>query len=94
MSEFSENNEGASRDIVTLQMLMTNSSFGHEYARKEFESARSYDQKEELLAKMDHFKRIYFEARQTVSYHFPELLEDIEKDLLSQKLAIFSEFNA
>lgn len=86
--------ENHTDDLMNLQMLMTNSSFGHEYARKEFSESHSFDKKEKLLAKMDHYKRIYFEAREAIQNYFPEKLDAIEKDLLSQKQTLFTEYNA
>ena len=81
-------------DILSLQMLLTNSSLGHEYARKEFEIARSFEKKERLLAKMEHYKKVYFETREVLQEYFPEKLDDIEKDLLSQKQTALTEYNA
>ncbi|MBI1910301.1 MAG: hypothetical protein HYS22_09050 [Deltaproteobacteria bacterium] len=87
-------NQEKADDILNLQMLLTNSSFGHEYARKEYEGARTFEKKERLLAKMEHYKRVYFEAREVLMEYFPDKLDDIEKDLLSQKQTALTEYNA
>lgn len=102
MSHFDENTElgiqtyevEEGSDPATLQLLMTNSSFGHEYARKELEKAEAYHQKEELLEKMAYFRSVYFQARDLLAQSCPDKVEDLEKDLQSQKQAVFTDYNA
>ncbi|MDO8644249.1 MAG: hypothetical protein Q7S00_04695 [bacterium] len=92
--QFDEEAGFETKDVASLQMLLTNSSFGHEYARKEFESAKSFGDKEELLEKMHYFKEVYFKARKALDENFPEVLDHIEQDIVSQKQAVFTTYNA
>ena len=41
-----------------------------------------------------YFRGVYFQARELLLNNFPEKIEEIENDLLSQKQSIFTEFNA
>ena len=94
MRQFDEGLDVEGQDLASLQMLLTNSSFGHEYARKEFETAKNFGDKEELLEKMNYFKEVYFKARQALYDNFPEVLDHIEQDIVTQKQAVFTTYNA
>lgn len=82
------------KDLVELQMVLTNSSISHEYIRKEYENAKSFQQRQELLEKMEIYKEAYFEARLTLQNIDPSIVEDLEKDLMSQKQTVMIEYNA
>ena len=76
--------------ILELQMLLTNSSFGHEYARMEMEQTRSNFKRTMLVEKLENFRRIYFEARNELATFSPDIVESIEKDLSAQKSFFFT----
>jgi len=76
--------------ILELQMLLTNSSFGHEYARMEMEKTRSNFKRSMLVEKLENFRRIYFEARHELAAFSPDIVESIEKDLATQKTIFFT----
>jgi hypothetical protein len=84
--------EGKS-ELVNLQMLLVSSSMNHEYIRKAYEKTRSFDRKQQLLAKMSELKTLYFTARNKLAQNHPERLEAIESELRHQKLTVFSEQN-
>lgn len=93
------NSEGNSKDskrqgTLELEMVLQNSSFGHEYARMELEQTQDFLLQEELIRKMESCKRAYFFARRYLKKQNPLRLEAIETDLMDQKVRIFGTYNA
>lgn len=76
------------------EMILQNSSFGHEYARLELQEVPDLIGQEDLLEKMDNFKRAYFMARRYLKRENPEALRRIETDLLDQKGRLFATYTA
>ena len=78
-------------DFVNLQMVLVTSSMNHEYTRKALEKTRSYQKKQELLARMSHLKTLYFTARKRLSQLHPDRLATLEQELHQQKQTVLSE---
>jgi len=76
------------------EMILHNSSYGHEYARIELQEAKDLLSQEDLLEKMDNYKRAYFMARRYLKRENPDALRRIESDLMDQKVRIFGTFTA
>jgi len=76
------------------EMILHNSSYGHEYARIELQEAQDVISQEDLLEKMDNYKRAYFMARRYLKRENPEALKRIETDLIDQKVRIFGVYTA
>jgi len=76
------------------EMVLQNSSYGHEYARLELQEVQDVIEQEALLSKMENFKRAYFMARRYLKKENPLKLEEIESQLLDQKARIFGTYNA
>ena len=70
---------------LELEAVMTESAFGHEYARLSLKEDASYTRREALLANMDRHKQIYFWARQKMEKINPNRLASIEEGLRWQK---------
>lgn len=79
-------------NLANLQMVLVTSSMNHEYARQEYDQAKSYQRKQELLGRMSDLKQLYFQVRQSLSLTHPEKLEELEVDLLFQKQAVLNEY--
>lgn len=84
----------ASQGTQEWEMILQNSSFGHEYARMELQEAGDLIAQEDLLDKMENYKRAYFMARRYLKRENPEALRRIETDLLDQKVRIFGTYTA
>jgi len=91
-----QGDEIASQNPSSLEweMVMQNSSYGHEYARIELAEVSDMLEQEVLLSKMENFKRAYFMARRFLKKENPLRLEEVETQLLDQKVRIFGTFNA
>ncbi len=94
-----ENGEENSKDsklqgTLELEMVLQNSSFGHEYARIELEQTQNFLLQEQLIQKMESCKQAYFLARRYLKKQNPLRLETIEADLMNQKVRIFGTYNA
>ena len=72
-------------------MVLVTASMNHEYASQEFESTQSFHKKEELLTRMSHLKKLYFEAREALATTNPGKLAEIEEELRVQKQRVFAE---
>ncbi|MDO8520256.1 MAG: hypothetical protein Q7T11_08865 [Deltaproteobacteria bacterium] len=70
---------------LELEAVMTESAFGHEYARLSLKEDASYTRREALLANMDRHKQVYFWARQKMEKINPDRLISIEEGLRWQK---------
>ena len=79
---------------LDLEMVLQNSSIGHEYARMELEQAQDLVEREVLIDKMDSYKRAYFLARRYLKKQNPLRLETVESQLIDQKVLIFGNYQA
>lgn len=77
-------------DPVELEMILQNSSYGHEYARLQLENVRCSFKKSELLEQLEGYKKAYFSARRCLEINYPERLEKLEEDLQTQKKEVFA----
>lgn len=91
---FEENEAKKGEEALELEMILQNSSYGHEYARQELEEATDLIQQEDLISKMEHYKRAYFMARRYLKRKNPDRLKKIEYDLLDQKNRVFGTYQA
>lgn len=82
------------KDLVELEKILQNSSFAHAYAELELTQTKSKTQKELLLEKLDTYRQIYFQTREYLATHYPDRLEKIERDLISQKRTILTHYTA
>lgn len=80
--------------IQEMEMVMQNSSYGHEYAMLEWEESRCPLRREELTQQIDEFKQAYFMARQYLTEHHPERLANLERDLVENKVKVFQNYHA
>ncbi len=83
--------ESSKADVMNLQMLMVSSSMNHEYARKEYETTKSFSKKQELMIKMTSLKNLYFTARKKLADSSPERLTVLENELRVQKTQALSD---
>lgn len=77
------------KDILEMEKILQNSSYAHEYARVELANSDSAFKTEQLLEKLESYKRVYFYTRRYMAQHYPERLAKLEQDLLDQKRDIF-----
>lgn len=89
-----DNKKSEGQGTQDWEMILHNSSFGHEYARLELEEAKDMVSQEDLIDKMENYKRAYFLARRYMKRENPEKLRTIEADLMDQKVRIFGVFHA
>jgi hypothetical protein len=85
-------NEG--QEVLELEMVLQNASYGHEYALQELTEAKDLFQKEDLLSKIENYKRAYFMARRYLKKNNPDRLKQIESELLEQKNRVFGTYHA
>lgn len=88
-----EAQETKSQDLQ-WEMVMQNSSIGHEYARLELDQTDGLVARESLIEKMENYKRAYFLARRYLKKLNPLRLENVEADLIDQKSVLFGGFHA
>lgn len=81
-------------EALELEMVLQNASYGHEYALQELAETKDMFQKEDLLSKIENYKRAYFMARRYLKRNNPERLKQIESDLLEQKTRVFGTYHA
>ena len=89
-----EISEKKKKEVLELEMVLQNSSYGHEYALLELEQTQDFLQQEELIGKIDNYKRAYFLARRYLKKENPIRLEKIESELMDQKVKIFGTYTA
>lgn len=82
------------QDSLELEMVLQNASYGHEYALQELADATDLLHKEDLLSKIDNYKRAYFMARRYLKRDNPDRLHKIETDLAEQKSRVFGSYQA
>jgi hypothetical protein len=86
--------ESCFRQIQEMEMVLQNSSYGHEYALIELAATHDPIQLDEIHHKLDEFKKAYFQARQYLFNHHPQRLEALEQELHLQKNQVFRQFHA
>lgn len=94
LSEYSGEVQVQQTQPLQWEMVLQNSSIGHEYARLELDQASDIMTRENLIDKMDNYKRAYFLARRYMKRHNPLRLETIEADLIDQKSVLFNGYQA
>jgi hypothetical protein len=77
-----------------LEMVLHNSSFGHQYAMLELESTNDSIQQQALLEKMEAYRKVYFAARLSLEQRDPHRLQRVETSIQDQKVRIFGVYRA
>ena len=80
-----------SDQALMLEVEMTESAFGHEYALMNLTESVSYTQKEAILLELEKHRQRYFTARHELSKLDPAKLIVIEENLRVQKEIILRE---
>ena len=93
LAEYSQESPDQENSL-DLEMVLQNSSIGHEYARMELEQAQDLVEREVLIDKMESYKRAYFLARRYLKKQNPLRLETVESQLIDQKVLIFGNYHA
>lgn len=88
------NPDSKQKEIQEMEMVLQNSSYGHEYAMMELQETQCLLEKEALNFKLEEYKRAYFDAREFLSANHPRRLEILEQELVEQKVLVFKAFNA
>ena len=86
--------EGKLREIKEMEMVLQNSSYGHEYAMMELQGAAGFLDSIELDRRLEEYKEAYFHAREYLKEHHPGRLETLEAELAEQKIKVFKTYNA
>lgn len=84
--------DGTPKDVLNnLELTMTNSAFGYEYALKALEEEGELSAKaEHMRVEIETFKEAYFEARSRMTKIDPNYLEKFEQALKIEKSIVFS----
>jgi hypothetical protein len=86
--------EACFRQIKEMEMVLQNSSYGHEYAMIELATTSDPVALDEIHHKLEDFKKAYFYAREYLFAHHPERLEALERELSEQKNQAFRQYHA
>ncbi len=86
--------EAKLQKLQEMEMVLQNSSYGHEYAMLELQEAHCLMRQEELSYQLEEYKQAYFLARQYMGEHHPDRLANIESDLVQHKVRIFKNYHA
>ena len=86
--------EAPPEQIQEMEMVLQNSSYGHEYAMLELQESNSLLEAEELSERLEQYKTAYFNAREFLSEHHPNRLETLEQGLAEQKTRVFKIYHA
>lgn len=84
----------AKKQFLDLQLRMVTSSINHEYARMELGDDDDFDRCEQLLDYMNDCRKQYFEARSELEAFDAYALADFEAELIRQKQAMLTEYQA
>lgn len=84
----------AKQYLLELQLKMAASSINHEYARVQFDDENDRSRREDLLEYMHDCRCEYYEARSTLAAYDPYALAEFETDLMRQKQATLSCYEA
>lgn len=80
--------------LAELELIMTNSAFGFEYALNALDEGEAFGlESEKLRQEVENYRRVYFDARKKLERLDSTQLSQIEKDLHLQKLLVFSKQN-
>ncbi len=71
--------------LQEMELLLQNSSYGHESLILELGQSRSLLEREVLSDRLEDCRQAYFEARDYLARHFPERLRFLEESLVEQK---------
>lgn len=82
------------KELREMEMVLQNSSYGHEYALMELQESHGVVEKEEIQNKLDDLKNAYFHARDFLVENHPNRLKELETELVEQKVRIFKSYNA
>lgn len=85
---------GSREHILNLQLVMATTSVNHEYARAEYDEARSDDRREELTRYMAECREKYDRAREELACFNPLVLESFEFELAMQKKTTMVHYHA
>lgn len=78
--------------LLDLEMVLTNSAYGHAYAEQALEETGEFgEQSERLKLQLEGFKERYFDARVELNLLDANRLENLEKNLQAQKMILFYE---
>lgn len=86
--------EARLREIKEMEMVLQNSSYGHEYAMIELQGSAGFFDNIELNRRLEEYKEAYFHAREYLKKHHPDRLETLEAELVEQKIKVFKSYNA
>lgn len=78
-----------SQQKVELEVVLTQSSFGFEYARLNLQEAGSVFQQQALLWELESYQKAYLDAREELSVIDPDRLLAVEDEIKLQKQNIF-----
>ena len=78
-----------SKQKVELEAVLTQSSFGFEYARLNLQDSASVFQQQALLWELESYQKAYLDAREELSVIDPDRLLAIEDEIKLQKQNIF-----
>ncbi len=82
------------KHLLELQLKMAASSINHEYARIQFEDTEDRNRREDLLEYMRDCHSEYLDARSALAAYDPFALAEFEADLMRQKQATLSCYEA
>ena len=77
--------------ILELEVVLTKSAFGHEYALMNLSENTSFLNQQQILVQLEEHKKNYFWARDLMEKMNPEKLKAIEDDIRFQKEMILSQ---
>lgn len=82
---FDKNIPGEQLETAVTEALtsMQNSSFAYNYAKDEWDKSSEVWSKDDLADQMDAYKKMYFYMRNILSEMRPDLLNNLEAELLS-----------
>lgn len=86
--------ESRFQEIQEMEMVLQNSSYGHEYALLELQESPGYLEQEQLHFRIEEYKHAYFQARQFLVEHHPGRLASLEEELVEQKSQVFQSYHA
>ena len=86
--------EEIKKKLLELQLKMAACSINHEYARIEFDEVNDIGARQELLDYMHDCRNQYLEARVALAAYNPYAAEEFEADLMRQKQAAITQYNA
>lgn len=86
--------ESSAEQRLEMEMLLQNSSYGHEYAMMEMQGSLDILEQEALTLRLEEHREAYFQARKYLEKNCPLRLEAIERELLERKMGNSKFYNA